>query len=117
MFDIIIIFFRTAADFQQSVNSLGFMSGCLRHSLCRSSGRCCQQNLHSLIFKIMDDRSYGCRLSSTRTAADQQYSAIYRFHYRPFLQFIQLNPGILLYLIDFFLNLFLLVIFSDIQLS
>ena len=73
---------RVTADFQQTVYRLCFISGCLRHTLCCSSGRCCQQNIRSVTFKIMD-HGIDCRcLTGSRSSGQHKYSMTYRLNNR-----------------------------------
>ena len=55
---------------QHSVNGTGLITGSFCHPLCRASGRCSQKDLHSLIFKILDNGIDGGSLSCTGTSGD-----------------------------------------------
>ena len=74
----------------------GLIAGCLCHPFgCPARGRC-QEDFHALHLKIPDNGIDGGRLAGTRAAGDDQQAAVYRFIYRLFLEFIQVDGFLLL---------------------
>ena len=59
--------------FQKPVNGLCLHSGCLRHSLCRPSGRCSQDNLTASRFVCLNNSQCGCCLSSSRSSGQYHH--------------------------------------------
>ena len=85
---------RISIHFQQTMNRLCLISGCLCHSFCSTSGRRSQRNLHSFAFKKMNHCIDGCCFSCTRASGQHHNPVSRRLHDRFLLHFIQLHPCI-----------------------
>jgi len=75
--------------FQQSVDRLCLISGCLSHTLCRTSRRSRQKNAQSLALEKLDHCIDRRSLSCSRTSGQDQKSMLDRLDHRFMLQRIK----------------------------
>ena len=78
------------------MDRLCLISGCLRHTLGSTTGRCSQIDVHSFTFKEMYHRIDGRRLSGSRSSRQDHDASACSFHHRCSLLIIQIQSCILL---------------------